>query len=71
MRPDTIVAPATPPGRGGVSLIRISGSKSNQIVKKITGLNSLKNRRSTLTSIQSAGKTIDHVLIVFIKKPFS
>ena len=71
MRPDTIVAPATPPGRGGVSLIRISGSESNQIVKKITGLNSLKNRRSTLTSILSAGKTIDHVLIVFFKKPFS
>ena len=71
MNPDTIVAPATPPGRGGVSLIRLSGPTSKHIAKKITGLNSLKNRRSLLTAIQGVGGVIDDVLIVFFKKPSS
>ena len=36
---DTITALATPPGRGGVGIIRISGSKAKAIGKKITGYN--------------------------------
>ena len=68
---DTIVAPATPPGYGGVSLIRISGPHSKSIAKKITGLNSLENRRSTFTAIQDRAVKIDDVLVSFFKNPFS
>ncbi|MFK8047260.1 MAG: tRNA uridine-5-carboxymethylaminomethyl(34) synthesis GTPase MnmE [Halioglobus sp.] len=35
---DTIVAIATPPGRGGVGIIRISGDKSHSIATNLTGL---------------------------------
>ena len=68
---DTIVAPATPPGHGGVSLIRISGPHSKSIAKKITGLNSLENRRSTFSAIQDRAVKIDDVLVSFFKNPFS
>ena len=71
MNPDTIVAPATPPGHGGVSLIRLSGPDSKSIAKKITGFNSLENRRSTFTSILGKGGKIDDVIITFFKSPSS
>lgn len=71
MNLNTIVAPASPPGYGGVSLIRISGPKSKSIVKKITTLNSLENRLSLFTSIQSKGEKIDDVLVCFYKNPNS
>lgn len=68
---DTIVAPATPPGHGGVSMIRISGPRSKSISKKITGLNSLENRRSTFTAIQDKAVKIDDVVVTYFKNPFS
>jgi len=68
---NTIVAPASPPGHGGVSLIRISGPNSESIIKTITPLNSLENRRSVLTSIQSKGEIIDDVLVCFFQSPHS
>ena len=68
---DTIVAPATPPGHGGVSLIRISGPHSKSIAKKITGLNSLENRRSAFAAVQDGAVKIDDVLVSFFKNPFS
>lgn len=34
---DTIAAIATPPGRGGVGIIRVSGKKSQHLAKQITG----------------------------------
>src|SRR3990167_2872165 len=36
--PDTIVAIATPPGRGGVGIVRISGRDAKEIALKIIGL---------------------------------
>ncbi len=35
--PDTIAAVATPPGRGGVGVIRVSGGRACDIAKKVTG----------------------------------
>lgn len=34
---ETIVATATPPGRGGIAIVRISGKKTKTIAKKILG----------------------------------
>jgi len=67
----TIVAPATPPGYGGVSIVRLSGPQSRSIIKKITRLNSLENRTSTLTSIYDKGGKFDDVLVCFFKNPNS
>ena len=36
-RSDTIVAQATPPGRGGVGIVRISGPKASEMVKRFVG----------------------------------
>ena len=35
--PDTIVAPATPPGRGGIGIVRISGPATRTIATAILG----------------------------------
>ena len=32
---ETIVAIATPPGEGGISIVRMSGSQSKEIVSKL------------------------------------
>ncbi|MCH8976220.1 MAG: hypothetical protein IH909_01195, partial [Proteobacteria bacterium] len=34
---DTIAAIATPPGRGGIGIIRISGAKAAVIAKQLVG----------------------------------
>ncbi|STQ47109.1 tRNA modification GTPase MnmE [Ewingella americana] len=34
---DTIVAQATPPGRGGVGILRVSGRAASQIAQEILG----------------------------------
>jgi tRNA U34 5-carboxymethylaminomethyl modifying GTPase MnmE/TrmE len=34
---DTIVAPATPPGKGGVGVVRISGDDAESVGRKLLG----------------------------------
>ena len=36
-RTDTIVAPATPPGRGGIGIVRVSGPKVPEIAAVLLG----------------------------------
>ncbi|STI70233.1 tRNA modification GTPase TrmE [Escherichia coli] len=38
---DTIVAQATPPGRGGVGILRISGFKAREVAENRAGVNCL------------------------------
>ena len=45
---DTIAAIATPPGRGGVGIIRVSGPKVHDIAESILDGNTLKPRRALL-----------------------
>ena len=72
MHPETIAAPATPPGHGGVSLIRVSGSRSKKIALLITRAHSLKKRQPTLLPVfNCAGEIIDRPLVTFYKGPFS
>src|SRR5579863_417351 len=71
LNPDTIVALATPPGRGGIGIIRISGNKVNEIASSI--LSELpKPRRATHTPFLSAEKTvIDEGIALLFPKPNS
>lgn len=73
MKPDTIVAPATPPGYGGVSVVRISGSASAGLVKKLCNRrSSFSHRKPTLSSVyDSTGKPIDDAVVTFFKGPHS
>lgn len=68
---DTIVAIATPPGKAGVAIVRISGNKSEEILKDITKTSdSLIPRHMYLKSVYLDGFQ-DNALIVYFKSPNS
>ena len=71
---DTIAAIATPPGEGGIGLIRISGENAKKILDKVFApANSAKveNRKMSYGTIvdPSSQKVIDEVLSVYMKGP--
>ena len=72
---DTIVALATPPGRGALGIVRISGPRSRDIVGAIAPApRPLEPRRATLTRIQahaSAGDAVDRVIATYFQAPHS
>lgn len=69
--PDTITAIATPPGRGGVGIIRVSGPKSTHIMSKILG-KTIKPRYAHYGPFFSqAGDVIDEGLGLFFAGPHS
>lgn len=68
---DTIVAPATPPGRGGVAIIRASGGKTREIARVVLG-KLPPPRTATYTSFQDEqGKVLDRGLALFFPAPGS
>jgi tRNA modification GTPase len=75
---DTIAAVATPPGQGGVSIVRISGPQTEPIAGKIFSRVNGKNgalRSHTLHhgAVQDpkTGEVLDEVLLVLMRKPRS
>ncbi|MDC0645984.1 tRNA uridine-5-carboxymethylaminomethyl(34) synthesis GTPase MnmE, partial [bacterium] len=73
MLSDTIIAPATPPGYGGVSLVRISGPISEEIAKSLAKKTKpFKDRVATLSSIYNLqDEKIDDAIITYFKTPSS
>ena len=72
MSADTIVAIATPPGRGGVGIIRLSGPKSYSIALQINDNKSLKPRLATFCSFYTtATELVDQGLMLYFKAPNS
>jgi tRNA modification GTPase len=68
---DCIVAIATPPGRGGLGIVRISGSSAPAIAEKILDRREpLEPRRATFTRVRDAG-TIDEVITTYFAAPHS
>lgn len=68
---DTIAAVATPPGRGGIGVIRVSGARAEDIARAITG-RELAPRVATLAAFADArGETIDQGLAIFFPAPHS
>jgi tRNA modification GTPase len=73
---DTIVAPATPYGIGGIAVVRLSGPRSIFIVGNLINNNSsaanLKPRVATLFNLQDeTGAAIDESIITFFQSPNS
>lgn len=67
----TIAAIATPPGMGGVGVIRISGSQAQQIARQLTG-KLPPPRQATLTHFRTPdGQIVDQGLILFFPAPHS
>jgi tRNA modification GTPase len=67
---DTIVAIATPAGRGGIGVVRISGPDALTIAASITGHPSFEPRRATLTRI-AHGSVADEVIVTTFAGPAS
>jgi tRNA modification GTPase len=68
---DTIVAAATPPGRGGVGVVRVSGPKAPQIAAEFVG-DLPEPRHATLAGfLDAAGETIDVGFALFFPAPHS
>lgn len=68
---DTIVAPATPPGRGGVAVLRVSGPATMQVIDTIIQ-KKLSPRLANLAHIRDDdGSVIDEVLAIYFPNPAS
>ncbi|MBS1171123.1 MAG: tRNA modification GTPase TrmE [Burkholderiaceae bacterium] len=67
-----IVAIATPAGRGGVGVIRISGKNIDSLIKTLFGKTALQPRRASYLPFKSAdGSIIDQGLALYFKAPHS
>lgn len=72
MSNETIVAIATPPGRGGVGIIRLSGSIALAIAYRITGVESFTPRQARYVCFYRHDKALlDQGLVCFFKAPMS
>jgi tRNA modification GTPase len=72
MQPDTIFALATPPGRSGVAVVRISGPLTGDIVEAAVSGNLPAPRTATLRRIRDrSGGLIDQALILLFPGPAS
>jgi tRNA modification GTPase len=69
---DTIVAIATPAGRGGIGVVRVSGPAVGTIADTIRGCQEpLEPRRATLARILTADGVLDRVILTFFPAPHS
>lgn len=72
MQADTIVAIATPPGRGGVGIIRLSGPLSYSIAMQLNNNQPLKPRTASYSAFYNRqNELIDKGLAIFFKAPNS
>lgn len=69
---DTIFAVASPPGRGGVAVVRVSGPQSHASLKVLTA-RACKPREAVLRHLQHpiSRETIDHALVLVFANPAS
>jgi tRNA modification GTPase len=72
---DTIVAISTPPGRGGIGVVRLSGSQARPIAEAILRLPADSAwhpwRARTAEFIDRASHPVDAVIVTFFEKPRS
>lgn len=70
---DTIFAPATPAGRGGIAVLRISGPSTKAALRALTGRSTFKPRTATLVAISDPDdrETLDRGLALWFPAPAS
>jgi tRNA modification GTPase len=72
MLDETIIAIATPPGRGGVGIVRLSGSHAHSIALQLNGSKPLTPRLASYGPfINRQNEVIDQGLIIYFKAPHS
>jgi tRNA modification GTPase len=70
-RTDTIVAAATPPGRGGVGIVRISGPKTPELAATLLGELPAARRATLACFLDAQHDPIDAGLALFFPAPHS
>jgi tRNA modification GTPase len=69
---DTVVAIATPPGRGGIGVVRLSGPAAAAIAHTLTGRGGFDARHATLTTVSDPdGRPIDQAIVTRFPAPHS
>jgi len=68
---ETIAALATPPGRGGVGIVRVSGPKSAEIARKVLGQLPLPRQACYLDFVDEDGTVLDSGIAIFFSGPSS
>jgi tRNA modification GTPase len=69
---DTIVAIATPPGRGGIGVVRLSGPAAARIARDLTGRDTpFEPRYATFAFVRANGSAFDQVLVTRFPAPHS
>ena len=72
---DTIVAISTPPGRGGLGIVRLSGSESRAIAERLLRFRRPPQWHSWTAHLAElpdpAGHSIDQVVVTFFERPRS
>ena len=71
MKSDTIVAQATPPGRGGVGILRISGPKVQEVAQAVLGKLPKARYAEYLPFLANDGSTLDEGIALFFPNPHS
>ena len=70
-RTDTIVAPATPPGRGGIGIVRVSGPKAPEIAAVLLGELPPARTARFARFLDGAREPLDAGLALFFPAPHS
>jgi tRNA modification GTPase len=70
---DTIVALATPPGRGALALVRVSGASALDVLRALTGRVSFAPRMATHVTVRHPrdGAALDDALVTWFPAPRS
>ncbi|HEX7121897.1 MAG TPA: tRNA uridine-5-carboxymethylaminomethyl(34) synthesis GTPase MnmE [Gemmatimonadaceae bacterium] len=70
---DTIVAIATPPGRGALAIVRLSGARAHDVARRVTHPWPATHRHATLAEIRDpdTGALIDQVIAISYAGPRS
>lgn len=74
-RQDTIAAIATPPGQGGIGVVRISGPSANTVLKRVwrgkADASGFESHRLYYGPVGFSGEVVDHALVAWMKGPHS
>ena len=73
---DTIVAPITPPGEGGVGIVRLSGSQAEELLRRLFRphrpvAHFTSHRLYYGTAVGAGGEALDEILAVVMRAPRS
>ena len=68
------MARATPPGEGGVAIVRMSGPACGAILARVFAPKNgqpLQNRRLTFGHVMDGGTVVDEAMAVLMRAPYS